>query len=167
MPDEKTIVASKGPQDSTVPTVQYRGLYRFERIPACVVSVADMRRLYFELSEKTQEALERQLATYQKPPGTTAEEFEAFKEKVRKVGGLTVMVFGGHGEQLLSNETNPFEEDILPDVINSIVFDSSESLKSQDVTVLNRFRLLLDFTEPPSFNAYDPWSQPTPNKSSI
>lgn len=38
---------------------------------------------------------------------------------------------------------------------------------SRNITPLNRFKLTLDFTEPPGFDAYNPWNQPTPNTSQL
>lgn len=138
-----------------------------QRIPACAVSIAGLNRLYAELSKKTREALERELASLQRRPDVTQEQFDALKEEARNVGGLSVMILGNRGEQLLSNTTNPFERQDLPEVVTNITFDSAAALQSYDVKLPNRFRLVLGFTEPPSFSAYDPWNESTPNKGLI
>jgi hypothetical protein len=165
---KQTPRASKGERPETpAPEFHYRGLYRAERIPACAISLGDLKRLYIDLSEKTREALERQLGSFQGQPGQSTKELEEIKAEVKNIGGMSVVILGGRGERLLSNTTNPFEGQDLPDVVTNITFDSAAALQTYDVTAPNRFRLVLDFTEPPSFSTYDPWNQRTPNNSSI
>lgn len=101
-----------------------------QRIPACAVSIAGLNRLYAELSKKTREALERELASLQRRPDVTQEQFDALKEEARNVGGLSVMILGNRGEQRLSNTTNPFERQDLPEVVTNITFDSAAALQS-------------------------------------
>lgn len=145
----------------------YRGIFRSTVIPPCVVSAPDLRRLYADLSEKASEALERHIAEVQRPEGTSEEDWEALKQQVRDIGGLTVIVIGANGEQNVAQSATPLSDEQLPDRITSVVFDSATSLQNNNITPLNRFRLTLDFTEPPSFGAYNPWDNPTPNGSKL
>ncbi len=151
-------------QQTFVPALDYRGRVRTAKIPSCSVSLGDLRRLYAQLSEKTREALDRHLATLHRPPNQTDEQFAAAKIEAQKVGTLTVMVVGADGKQILSTSSETLNDERLPDIINSITFDSSAALQTYNISLPNRFRLTLDFTETP-FYGYNPWDQPTPNNS--
>ena len=150
-----------------LPRLQYRGLQRSAKIPACVVSLDDLRRLYTNLNEKTREALDRHLETTPRRADISDEQFEQLKVQAREVGGLTVSVNGSGGEQVLATTATALAQASLPEQITSITFDSATALQAFNVTPLNRFRVHLDFTEPPGFNAYNPWDQPTPNGSQL
>lgn len=145
----------------------YRGLHRTTRIPPCAISIDDLRRLYAELNGKTLEALERHLATLQQPPEGDQEQFEKMKEEARREGTLTVTVQGRDGEQMIAPSDEAFASGRLPDKIDWVVFDSAAAMRLYNVTPLNRFTLRLDFTEPPGFNTYNPWDDPTPNTSQL
>lgn len=145
----------------------YRGVFRRANIPPCVVSVQDLRRLYADLSEKAADALERHIASVQKPEATSDEDWEALKERVRAIGHLSAVVIGADGEQNVAQSATPLTEEQLPDRIVSVTFDSFASLQRESITPLNRFRLNLDFTEPPAFGVYNPWNVPTPNGSNV
>jgi len=145
----------------------YRGVFRRSNNPSCTISVQDLRRLYADLSEKAGDALEKHIASVQKPESTNDEDWEALKERVREIGRLTAIVIGENGEQNVGQSATPLEEDQLPDRIVSVTFDSYSALQRENITPLNRFRLALDFTEPPAFGVYNPWDVPTPNGSSL
>jgi len=58
----------------------------------------------------------------------------------------------------------------LPEQLRLVVYDSAAAVQLMNLNQalpLNRFRVLLDFNEPPRFDSYNPWSQPTPNTSFI
>lgn len=148
-------------------TFQYRGVYRTATVPPAIVSYEDLQRLYRDLDAKTQEALEKHLATLVQPANMNAEQFEALKTEARRVGTLTVTIQGARGEQIVSSTGDVLTKEQLPDVVSWIAFDSGASLRTYNVTLLNRFNLHLDFTEPPGFEKYDPWDQSTPNNSKL
>ncbi len=151
----------------TPPAYSYRGLSRTARIPPCAISMADLKKLHGDLAKKSEEALERYLATLPRPPGQSPEQFEALKHHARTIGGVTVGVFGIRGEQLLSSTQDVFDTGDLPDRIGLITFDSAAGLQTQNVQLPNRFLVRLDFSEPPAFVRYDPNNQPTPNGSQL
>jgi len=93
--------------------------------------------------------------------------FEELKGEVLSNGTLAVTVYGANGEQIVSASVEALNDANLPDTITSIEFDSATALRPYNVTPLNRFTLRLDFSEPPGFNSYNPWNQPTPNRSQI
>ncbi|MFQ5998434.1 MAG: hypothetical protein ACE5KO_03930 [Candidatus Bathyarchaeia archaeon] len=145
----------------------YRGTYRILKIQPSAVSIDDLRRLYTRLSEKTSEALEAYLNTINPQPGQDPQQLDNLKNDARKIGGLTVIIIGANGEQIVNTHIDALSQDDLPDKITSIAFDSSSALKGFNVALPNSFRLNLDFTEPPGFHTYDPWDQPTPNNSNL
>lgn len=119
-----------------------------------------------DLDEKTAEALERHLATLTQPTEMQPDQFEKLKQEARRVGKLTVTIQGADGEQIVGTSEDALASN-LPDKINWITFDSAASLRAYNVTPLNRFTLRIDFTEPPGFDSYNPWDQPTPNNSQL
>lgn len=145
----------------------YRGTYRVLKIEPCAVSVDDLRRLYTRLSEKTSEALEAYLRSINPQPGQDPQQLDNLKNEARNIGGLTIIVIGANGEQIVDTRIEALSQDDLPDKITSITFDSASALKGFNVSLPNSFRLNLDFTEPPGFHAYNPWDQPTPNNSNL
>jgi len=145
----------------------YRGTYRILKIQPCAVSIDDLRKLYTRLSEKTSEALEAYLGTINPQPGQDLQELDKLKDEARNIGGLTIIIIGANGEQIVDTRIDALSSDDLPDKITSITFDSAYALKAFNVTLPNSFRLNLDFTEPPGFHAYNPWDQPTPNNSNL
>jgi len=155
------------PETQTQVPRGYRGTYRIIKIQPSAVSIEDLRRLYTRLSEKTSEALEAYLNTINPQPGQDPQQLDKLKNEARNIGGLTVIIIGANGEQIVDTHIDALSEDDLPDKITSIAFDSASALKGFNVTLPNSFRLNLDFTEPPGFHAYNPWDQPTPNNSNL
>lgn len=149
------------------PRIGYRGLYRTAKVPTCTVSIQDLRRLYNELNRFTEEALNRYLDNVRLQPGQTEDQLEMLKDEARRVGGLTVIVIGAKGEQIIDHSIDAFSDENRPARIATITFDSALVLQNFNVSLPNRFRLVLDFTEPPGFTTYNPWENPTPNNSSI
>jgi hypothetical protein len=119
------------------------------------------------LDRKTQEALDRYIATIAPPPDRSPEEFEALKQQARVTGRLTLAVFGSGGEQLISSSGVFPPPEQLPDRIVLVTFDSAAALQQQNVNIPNRLMLRLDFTEPSAIVTYDPNNQPTPNNSQL
>src|SRR6266849_10902116 len=81
---------------------EYRGLFRSTKIPPCLVSLDDLRRLCAELDQKTREALDLHLATLTQPPDMQPDQFENLKQEARRVGTLSVTINGAYGEQIVS-----------------------------------------------------------------
>ena len=69
-----------------LPTFAYSGLARTAIIPACFLSREDLRRLYRELSQKSDEALEHHLNGLKQRPDQTDDQFESVKALHREVG---------------------------------------------------------------------------------
>ncbi len=150
-----------------MPAPPYRGLFRTSRILPCVVSLEDLRRLYADLSVKSSRALEQHLNAVPRPQNVSPEQFENLKAQALQEGGLTVTVQGADGEQVVASSEGALAADVIPDRINWIAFDSAASMQPHNLVPLNRFTLRLDFTEPPGFDTYNPWDEPTPNTSEL
>jgi hypothetical protein len=169
--DHTPAIVTSGPPPAEAnlnPVFNYRGLTRIARIPACIVSNADLQRLYRDLDAKAKQAMDKHIATIVRAPETTDEDWEKLKEEAWRVGHVTVSVTGTQGEQIVASSIEALDSSGLPHQIRSIVFDSAAGARqSYNVHMANRFVVELDFTEPPGFNAYNPWDDPTPNASKI
>src|SRR5438477_3485779 len=118
--------ASSAPAPGAGPT--YRGLSRTYKLAPCVLTVEDLRRLFNELNERTQEAIERQGSSVVAPPGQDASEF---RRRMVEATPLTMMVFGGGGEQVILNAVEAIQPGVLPDLIRVIVYDSAVNFQTQ------------------------------------
>ncbi len=146
----------------------YQGLSRTIQIPACVLSVDDLRRLFIDLDARTREVTAAQIDGLQLPAGTAPADFARVKEQAKAEAGLTMFVNGRNGEQIILHTATAITREILPHTLLSITFDSAPRFNMQlKYDPLNRFRLVLDFREPAGVISYDPWSYPTPNESSF
>jgi hypothetical protein len=81
---------------------------------------------------------------------------------------LTVSVQSPDGEQIVARSIEALSDNALPDRIAFLRFDSSAAFQFMNIALpIHRFYVHLDFTEPPTFASYNPWSQPSPNASQI
>jgi hypothetical protein len=139
-----------------------RGLF----IPACSLTVDDLRRLYSILSEKAREATERQIQLLRQVPGQSDEEFAAFKDEVRASLRLSVQVQDETGEWIGGVVPDVLNEESLPDSIESIVYDSAFLFRARfgqepDAS----FQVKLDFSRVDVLDLTNPSGSPTPNDS--
>jgi hypothetical protein len=163
--DRSAAVSTK---EKDVSLVQpYRGRFRSANVPPCLISRNDLRKLYTELDGRTSEALEKHIAILQGPPGMDEHAWNRTLQNLRHEMRLTITVQGADGEQIVARSVEALSDDDLPDRITFARFDSAAALQFINVTPLHRFYVHLDFTEPPTFASYNPWSQPTPNASHI
>jgi hypothetical protein len=146
----------------------YQGLSRTIQIPACVLSIEDLRKLFIDLDALTREVTSAQIDRLQQPANTTAVDFNHLKEQAKREAGLNMFVQGKNGEQVVLHSAAAITREILPDALLAITFDSAPRFNMQlNYDPLNRFRLVLDFRGPGSVISYDPWNYPTPNESSF
>ena len=146
----------------------YQGLSRTIQIPACVLSIEDLRKLFIDLDALTREVTGVQIDGLQQPANTTPLDFKRLKEQAKREAGLNMFVQGKNGEQVVLHSAAAITREILPDGLLAITFDSAPRFNMQlNYDPLNRFRLVLDFREPGALISYDPWNYPTPNESSF
>ena len=144
----------------------YQGLSRTIQIPACVLSIEDLRRLFIDLDALTREVTSVQIDGLQQPANTTPADFSRLKEQAKREAGLNMFVQGKNGEQVILHSAAAITREILPDALLAITFDSASRFNMQlTYDPLNRFSLVLDFREPGGVISYDPWNYPTPNES--
>jgi hypothetical protein len=147
---------------------RYRGRYRSAAVPTCRISVSDLRKLFLELDSKAAEALELHLSGIRATPHEDHQKIEDLKQDARTKVRLTVTLQGVNGEQIMSESVDALSDENIPDELSWVSFDSSVSMQSYyNVTPVNRFTVRLDFSEPPGFDSYNPWDQPTPNNSYV
>src|SRR5437660_10331466 len=103
--------------NTTLQPYEYRVLVRSTRVPACSLSLEDLRRLCAELDQKTREALDVHLATLTQPPDMKPDQFEKLKQEARRVGILSVTINGAYGEQIVAGCADALTAN-LPDKIN-------------------------------------------------
>jgi hypothetical protein len=58
----------------------YRGQYRIAKVPPCLITRDDLRKLFTELDERTSEALEKHLAIVHRPPTTEQQHWNEMLE---------------------------------------------------------------------------------------
>lgn len=146
-----------------IPVLQaYRGRFHTTKVPPCVIAPNDLRRLYRDLDTRTMQALEHFISDSQFPSEVAV--------RLRQDARLTVNIQGADGEQIVEHSEAALEDTALPEHLRIVVYDSAAAVQFMNLNQaipLNRFRVLLDFNEPPRFDAYNPWAQPTPNASLI
>jgi hypothetical protein len=136
------------------------------KIPACVLSVDDLRRLFVDLDTYTREVTGGQIDGLPQSVGTAPADFVRMKQEAKAEAGLVMYVYGKNGEQLALHTAGAITREVLPDTLLSITFDSAARYRIKlGNDPLNRFTLFLDFSDPPGFVVYNPWDQPTPNNS--
>jgi len=122
--------------------------------------------LFGDLDALTREVTGAQIDGLQPPAGVAPGDFALAKPQAKAEAGLVMYVFGRNGEQIALHTAGAITREILPDALANITYDSGARFKTQlNYDPLNRFRLILDFTESPVVAGYDPWNQPTPNGS--
>lgn len=134
------------------PVAGYRGLLYRPRLPSFHVSLEELARLFRELEEKTSESVELQISNWAKRPDQTDQQFEAIKADARHAGKLQVVIIGAKGEQIVAFSADALTAADVPDTVQTVNFDSNAGYSQRfgaAYQLLNRFKLFLDFTEPP------------------
>ncbi len=143
----------------------YRGIYRSAKVPTSLVSLDDLKRLHADLRAPALDAAGILVNGFTQPENQTQEEFDKAKQDLLDLAGPVIRVFGSNGEQATGITADVFDD--LPETVSSIEIDSSAALQSYNVTPLNRFKLVLDFSETPKIADYNPNDQNTPNNSLV
>jgi hypothetical protein len=163
----KSAAAETNRKDISSAQLSYRGRFRSAKVPPCLISRNDLRKLYTQLDARTSDALEKHIAGLHRPPDMDEQAWNRTLHNLRHDARLTITVQGADGEQIVARSVEALSDDQLPDRITFARFDSAAALQFINITPIHRFYVHLDFTEPPTFATYNPWSQPTPNASQI
>lgn len=144
----------------------YRGAYKTAKVPPCKLSVEDLRRLHAELAKAAKQAVETLIANAKQPADVSNEVYAERIAALRAVAGPVIRVYGGAGEHSAGLDVGLLDD--LPEHLAEIHFESAAALQSAyNVTPLNRFTVVFDFTEPPVGHTNNAANEPTPNKSAI
>ncbi len=143
-------------------------LAKKRKVPACILSRADLIRLYDQLSRKLEEEGENRIAQLIKPPEYSDEAFAAFKKTLYDLYKITVTINSVNGESTAGHSKKVIDE--IPSEMNiaSIHFNSQALIQqTHNVQAKNRFEVFLDFSKPDALDISKPASDPTPNVSAF
>ena len=154
-------------QDEAAALADYRGYHDRAAIKPCVVDIAGLRKLADELQESVTAALNAYLDTPEKQADQDQASFDEQLARARQYDPLIVYVVGQDREQLVGTADVVLSDEKVPDRIKTVTIDSASLLNQVGITMPDRFRVVLDFSEPPVVYGYQPWEQPTPNGSHV
>lgn len=143
----------------------YRGIFKSEKIPTSLVTLADLKRLHADLCAPSRTAAELLVNSLTKPENKSEDEFKKAKQDILDLTGPVIRIFGSNGEQASGVTSDVFDD--APETISSIEIESSAAIQTYNVTPINRFKLVLDFSESPKIADYNPGGENTPNRSII
>lgn len=116
-------------------------------IPACSLTVEDLRRLFQLLEAKASEAADAQVATLQQGQGQTDEQFQQLKHQVRSLLKLVASIQGISGEWTAGMAQDVFHPESLPHTLAGVHYDSAFLYRGQThLEPNNSFFVSLEFT---------------------
>src|SRR6266566_3837016 len=98
-----------------MPGPSYQGLSRTIQLPACVLSIDDLRRLFVDLNTLTREVTEEQI--------------DALQLHAKSEAGLTMFVLGRNGEQIAIEAAAAITREVLPASLSNISLDAGARYK--------------------------------------
>ncbi|TKA97227.1 hypothetical protein FAZ78_07275 [Cereibacter changlensis] len=139
-------------------------------VRGCVLSLEDIREVYRDLLAINRKYGEQIVATLQRDPDITNEQWEARKAfLLDNAFCLTITVNGLRDQQLYGESAAVLADPNLPKPIKSIFFTNVNSFQrnANGSEPANRIEVLLDFGKPELFDPNPLVSAATPNESSI
>jgi hypothetical protein len=114
-------------------------------IPACSLTLDDLRRLFGVLKHKASEAATEQLAHIRTSAGTSVD--AKVLEEARNLMGLTLQIRAANGEWSSANSAAPLSDDSAPAVLTSVTYDCGAQYKGRfSLFPQNLFSVTIDFT---------------------
>ncbi|MGD1881204.1 MAG: hypothetical protein ACFB11_02615 [Paracoccaceae bacterium] len=143
-----------------------------ETIPArgCSLSIADIKKLYDELSAINRKFGEDVIATMPRNPEATDDEWERYKTHLlQDAFCLTVSIRGERDQQLYGESAEIFDSEELPHPIQTIYMNNITAWRrnASNTDPRNRLEVFLDFSKPPLLDPSSVLSEPTPNGSEV
>jgi hypothetical protein len=121
------------------------GITRQWPIPACSLTLADLRRLFEILNNKALEAASEQLGQIQ--PSISQSDNAAKREEIRNLMALTVTVQGASGEWRMINSVGAISEDTFPAVVTNVRYDCGQLYRARfNLFPQNQLSITIDFT---------------------
>lgn len=154
-----------------VPAQRALGWYE-ETIPlrGCKLSLENIAEIYRELTAINRSFGEKVIATLQRPPDVTDEQWEARKAYLlRDAFALTVSVRGQRDQQLVDEDESIFTSPNLPMPIKVIYFTNVTAWQRNAPNSFpqNRIDALFDFSKPALLDPNILVSEATPNTSNV
>lgn len=147
------------------PPYGYKGDYKTARVPPCSLTNEDLQRLASELRDFALEALNDHFKSVPPLPEEQQAAAEQAKEYTRENLSMTIGIVGANGEQMVTPRLDEIDKSKLPSKLLQIDFDCGYALGAANFNLPNKFKLRLDFSDPPWIQSYDPWQDSTPNGS--
>ena len=141
---------------------------RSENVPTSIIDKSYIKTFFELLSEINQKAAEKQVASLTKEGGSSDEEFENFKIKVRDLFVLSLLIYGSKGEFILCENTEILDKPTFPQAIDRIFITNTVRFQNQfKQDPLHVIKVNFDFTKPSVFDWDQKPSHPTQNLSSF
>jgi len=134
-------------------------------ITSCVLEKHDLPLLYDILNDKQLEVAQEIEQLIIKAPTESDEQFERRRSGIRDAFVTLVSITAHDGKTIHGRSRDIFSNSLMPERIRSVLFSTSNALKSLGITPSNQASLLLDFGRPPFVNMGVIPSAPTLNES--
>lgn len=147
--------------------IVFRNVVRTRPVPSCVLSRDDIIALTKLVEEKGREGASLHIGKLEQPVDVDRDEFDRACLLALSAPGMSALVTAANGEQLVVQSSEDLAPQTLPRRLQEMFFDTAAPHRTRNWEPENRVEVTLDFATPPGFDAYDPNSSPTPNKSRI
>lgn len=133
------------------------------------LALSDITKIYERLAKSVGEQAEVEISKLVKPPAQSEEDFARYKADARgNAFNVTVTVFGREGSSLFGDDVKVFQSPLLPRKIDRIYATNITAYRAfANVSPINFFELMLDFSKPPLIDTQNFVSSPTPNVSNL
>jgi len=131
------------PTPILAPPALASGISRQWPVPACSLTLADLRRLFDILKSKASEATNEQLSQPRLPSQTDAD--------VRDTMGLVLRTQGANGEWSVANSAAPIADDAAPALLTNVFYECGQLYRARygGIFPQNSFAIALDFKRTP------------------
>lgn len=139
------------------------------RLPACSLSLSNIRSILEVLDRKNHEAADLQVSRFVPPHDMSEQNVVDLHDQIRKAHVVTITVEAKSGKRFFGHGPDYLDTPELPEDIVLIYADSSTHFATQanGAKPESWFSLLLDFSKPPLMDWVNPLYAPTPNNSNF
>lgn len=148
------------------PNEAWRNFTKRASIAACKLKREDLKFLYRLIDEKQAECRDHIVGQLSQMDGETPEQYEQRRTLVKNAFITTLLITGQNGQVVAGHGEAMFDSPLVPERIDSVLFDTAVSPKAQlNHNPPDQASVLLDFSRPPLINFANTPSEPTPNNS--
>jgi len=131
----------------------YKSLTRKSGLPSCTLDLVYFQKLYKNLKEINDRAIEIEKATLQRKSDQSEEDFKKLQDNITNLYKLSISIFGSKGEFIGAEYPTIFSEDRMPDSVTRIIFENSFQFRyTLGRDPLNHFKVIFDFSKPTFFD---------------